>query len=51
MLFDPSVHLNLYIYTYTHAYTTQLRRGHVCLVGIDVVDDPISEQLTSINND
>ncbi len=43
-----------YILIYTHAYTTRLRSGHVCLVGIDVVDDdddPISEQLTIIIDD
>ena len=47
--------LCLFSCIYTHAYTTRLRCGHVCLVGMNVVDidddDPISEQLTIINDD
>jgi hypothetical protein len=51
---NNAVSIAQHILIYTHAYTTRLRSGHVCLVGIDVVDgddDPISEQLTIIIDD
>ena len=38
-------------FRYTRVHTTRLRCGHVCLGGIDVVADPISEQLTIIIDD